>query len=130
MARDHTLLPDATLPVLAGHTSYVRSLAFSPDGTSLVSGYGDFTVRHWDTAPLKARYQARREAEALRPDAERSVARLLAEKTNAAGVAAALCADRSLSEPRRNAALRALLRRSALRSEQRPDRVMNAATNK
>jgi WD40 repeat protein/predicted Ser/Thr protein kinase len=52
---------------LQGHTSYVWSLAFSPDGATLVSGSGDFTVRLWDTAPLKMRYQARREAEALRP---------------------------------------------------------------
>jgi eukaryotic-like serine/threonine-protein kinase len=114
---------------LPGHTSYIWSLAFSPDGKTLVSGSGDFTVRLWGTAPLKARYQARREAEALRLDAERLVARLLAEKTNAVGVAAAVCADRSLSEPQKYAALRALLRRSALR-DQRPDRLMNAAPNK
>ena len=48
---------------LPGHTNYVFSLAFSPDGNTLVSGSGDYTVRLWDTAPLKARYRARREAE-------------------------------------------------------------------
>ena len=48
---------------LPGHTSYVWSLAFSPDGATLASGSGDFTVRLWDTAPLKTRYQARREAD-------------------------------------------------------------------
>jgi WD40 repeat protein len=54
---------------LAGHTSYIWSLAFSPDGKTLISGSGDFMVRFWDTAPLKVRYEARREAEALRPNA-------------------------------------------------------------
>ena len=56
---------------LEGHTNYVFSLAFSPDGTSLVSGSGDGTVRIWDTEPPARRHQARREAEALRPEAER-----------------------------------------------------------
>src|SRR5499427_10571579 len=58
---------------LPGHTSYIWSLAFSPDGATLASGSGDFTVRLWDTAPLAKRYEAHREAEALRPEAERLV---------------------------------------------------------
>ncbi len=49
---------------LPGHADYVFSLGFSPDGATLVSGSGDGTVRLWDTAPLRMRYQARREAEA------------------------------------------------------------------
>jgi WD40 repeat protein len=84
---------------LAGHSDYVFALAFSPDAKTLVSRSGDQTVRLWDTATLKARYQARREAEALRPEAERLVERLFGTKNSAAAVAAALRGDRSLSEP-------------------------------
>ena len=52
---------------LEGHTNYVFSLAFSPDGTSLASGSGDGTVRIWDTASPARRYNAHRDADALRP---------------------------------------------------------------
>jgi WD40 repeat protein len=97
---------------LQGHTDYVWSLAFSPDGTTLASGSGDFTVRLWDTAPLKVRYQARREAEALRPEAERLVESLSRQKNDPAAVVDAIRADRVLSEPLRQAALRAVLRRA------------------
>jgi WD40 repeat protein len=97
---------------LQGHTSYIWSLAFSPDGATLASGSGDFTVRLWDTAPLKMRYKARREAAALRPEAERLVEALWRQKNDPAGVVEALRADRALSEPLRQAALRVVLRRA------------------
>jgi eukaryotic-like serine/threonine-protein kinase len=102
---------------LEGHTNYVFDLAFSPDGKSLVSGSGDNTVRTWETESPARRQQARREAETLRPEAERLVEDLLREKEDAALVAAAVRSDRSLSEPRRKAALRALMRRSAPRAD-------------
>jgi hypothetical protein len=97
---------------LPGHRSYVWSLAFCPDGATLASGSGDATVRLWDTAPLKTRYQARREAAALRPEAERLVEQLWREKNDPAAVVASLRADQALSEALRQAALRAVLRRA------------------
>jgi WD40 repeat protein len=106
------LLTGQEVARLQGHTSYVWSLAFSPDGTTLVSGSGDFTVRLWDTVPLKVRYHARREAEALRPEAERLVESLWREKNDPAGVAEALRAYPGLSGPQRHAAQLALLRRT------------------
>ncbi len=92
---------------LPGHKSFVWSLAFSPSGATLASGSGDSTIRLWDTAPLKTRFQARREAEALRPEAERWVERIWREKNAPAEVAEALRADRVPSEALRHAALRA-----------------------
>ena len=58
-------------------------------------------------------YQARHDAEALRPKAERLVERLFRELKDAPKVVAAVRADRSLNEAQRQAALRAVLRRSA-----------------
>jgi WD40 repeat protein/predicted Ser/Thr protein kinase len=103
---------------LPGHRNYVWSLAFSPDGKTLISGSGDTTVRLWDTEPLRVRYQARRAAEALRPEAERLVEGLFREKKDYAVVAGSLQAERSLSEPLRDAALRVVLQRSAMRVEE------------
>ena len=52
---------------LPGHSDYVYSLAFSPDGKTLVSSSGDTTLRLWDTEPLRERSRVRRAAEGLRP---------------------------------------------------------------
>jgi WD40 repeat protein/predicted Ser/Thr protein kinase len=97
---------------LPGHATYIWSLAWSPNGKTLVSGSGDSTVRLWDTAPLKKRYDARREAAALRPEADRLVEQLRREKKDLDAVVDALRADHALSEPRRHAALREVLRRA------------------
>jgi len=50
---------------LRGHTDYVHAVAWSPDGTRLVSGSGDFTVRVWDSLSVQER--ARRAADARQP---------------------------------------------------------------
>jgi len=36
------------MAILSGHAGWVRSLVFSPDGTSLVSGSQDKTIKFWD----------------------------------------------------------------------------------
>ena len=52
---------------MRGHTSYVKVVAFSPDGTQLASGSGDFTVRLWDTLTRAERRQAASRAERSDP---------------------------------------------------------------
>ena len=46
-----TLLPDGSpVRTLTGHTDWVLSVSFSPDGSLLASGSGDGTIKLWRVA--------------------------------------------------------------------------------
>ena len=45
MAKQRGLEQECTL---TGHSDYVQSMAYSPDGRHIVSGSGDRTVKIWD----------------------------------------------------------------------------------
>jgi WD40 repeat protein len=48
---------------LRGHADFVHAIAWSPDGTRLITGSGDFTMRVWDS--LSAQDRAKRAATTL-----------------------------------------------------------------
>ena len=45
--------PGEVLYTLSGHTSGVAGVAFSPDGTALVTASWDGTARVWDITPAR-----------------------------------------------------------------------------
>jgi WD40 repeat protein len=98
------------LCVLSGHTDYVYSLALSPDGQRLVSGSGDHTVRIWETFPLSRRLNSRRQAESLRPQAERLVDRLMADESDMSRVVQRIGENNELSATLRREMLNVALR--------------------
>ena len=63
-APDPSPIPNLSAPTLAAaslelkgekqsaHSNYVRSVAFSPDGKSIVSGSDDKTLKVWDAGVL------------------------------------------------------------------------------
>jgi WD40 repeat protein/serine/threonine protein kinase len=52
-------VPEAEVAELRGHNDYVHAVAWSPDGTRLISASGDHTLRVWDS--LAAHERAKRE---------------------------------------------------------------------
>ena len=95
---------------LRGHADYVYDLAWSPDGSAIVTASGDKTLRIWDTAPAGERLHARLAAERARAAVAPRVRALYVELGDAEAVAARIEADPAFSPGERVAALREALR--------------------
>jgi eukaryotic-like serine/threonine-protein kinase len=54
--------PGTTLEIYGGHSEFVTSVAWSPDGNSIVSGAADYTTQRWEavTGNLKTEYKGHR----------------------------------------------------------------------
>jgi WD40 repeat protein len=63
---DHWIL-NTDYWILSGHTSWVHSVAFSPDGQTVATGSGDETIRLWhgETGELQKVWRAKRPYEGL-----------------------------------------------------------------
>ena len=59
VGRVHGLKSGKTLKELRGHTSYINSIVYAPEGARIVSGSSDGCVRVWDakTAECTAKFQ-------------------------------------------------------------------------
>jgi serine/threonine protein kinase/WD40 repeat protein len=105
------------LTVLRGHTDTVWDLAVTPDGKTVFSASGDYTIRRWDTRPLRdilaARTEYKRIAEKLTP----RVNALLDEREGPAAAADHIAADKTLSKREHQIAQQLLLGISASRSK-------------
>ena len=96
---------------LRHHTSFVWSVEFAPDGSHMVSGSGDGTLRIWDTKPLRERVRAR--------DARRARLASLEARLEELGVGGA--AWRELTEADRALVAQLKLRRAGEAHAQRAD---------
>ena len=77
----------------------------------MISGSGDKTVRLWDAFPDSQRVLARRELQAIRPEAERWVESLAKENPDPTRVIELIRSDAKSSALMKRAAWHALVRR-------------------
>jgi len=95
---------------LRGHTDYVYDLAWSPDGSAIVTASGDRTLRIWDTAPAGERLRARLAEDRARAAVAPRVRALYGELGDADAVVERIESDPELSPVDRAAALREAFR--------------------